>query len=411
MTTLLGVELSGRDVLVVGGGEVAARRVRTLLADGARVHVVSPELCPELEELAERDHVTWTAGPVQAAHVEGVWFVHTATGNAATDAQVARWAEQWRVLCVNASDAAAGTARVPASAVVGDVLLGVVSQGEPDPRRSVAVRDALAATLRDALEGELRSGRVDLRRRRPGRGDVVLVGGGPGDPELLTVRGRRALAEADVIVTDRLGPTSVLAELPADVEVIHVGKTAGHHPVPQREIERILVEHARRGQRVVRLKGGDPFLYGRGGEEVLACRAAGVPVEVVPGVTSALAAPLAAGIPVTHRGTVGAVLVTNGHDGLSPSALAAVRDGEATLVVLMSVASLGEVADALLDAGTDPETPAAVVERATTASQRVTRAPLRVIAKECAERGVSAPAVVVVGAVAADGLLAVGARP
>src|SRR5690606_32359083 len=176
------------------------------------------------------------AGPVQAAHVEGVWFVHTATGNAATDAQVARWAEQWRVLCVNASDAAAGTARVPASAVVGDVLLGVVSQGEPDPRRSVAVRDALAATLRDALEGELRSGRVDLRRRRPGRGDVVLVGGGPGDPELLTVRGRRALAEADVIVTDRLGPTSVLAELPADVEVIHVGKTAGHHPVPQREI-------------------------------------------------------------------------------------------------------------------------------------------------------------------------------
>ncbi|NLF04787.1 MAG: uroporphyrinogen-III C-methyltransferase [Actinomycetales bacterium] len=397
MTTLLGIELAGRDVLVVGGGEIAARRVHTLLADHARVHVVAPELCAELEPLAESGAVTWTPGPVQAAHVEGVWFVHTATGNPATDAQVARWAEQWRVLCVNASDAAAGSARVPATAVVGDVLLGVVSVGAPDPRRSVAVRDALA--------GELRAGRVDLRRKRPGRGSVTLVGGGPGDPELLTLRGRRALAEADVVVTDRLGPVSVLDELPPDVEVIHVGKTSGHHPVPQREIERILVDHARQGRRVVRLKGGDPFLYGRGGEEVVACRAAGVPVDVVPGVTSALSGPLAAGIPVTHRGTVGAVLVTNGHDGLSASALAAVRDGEATLVVLMAVANLAEVTATLLAAGADPATPAAVIERATTPRQRVTRAPLADLAAQCAARGVRAPGVVVIGAVAAEALL------
>jgi len=404
VTTLLGVELAGREVLVVGGGSVATRRVRTLLADGARVHVVAPEVSAELEGLVESGHVTWTAGQVRAAHVEGVWLVHTATGNRATDAQVARWAKQWRVLCVNASDAAAGTARVPATAVVGEVLLGVVSTGEPDPRRSVAVRDALGA--------ELRSGRVDLRRRRPpGRGSVVLVGGGPGDSELLTLRGRRALAEADVVVTDRLGPTSVLDELPPDVEVIHVGKTAGHHPVPQREIERILIEHARRGQHVVRLKGGDPFLYGRGGEEVAACRAAGIPVSVVPGVTSAFAAPLAAGIPVTHRGTVGSVIVANGHDGLSDAALAAVRDRSATLVVLMAMANLGVVADAALDAGADPALPVAVIEQATTPFERVTRAPLADIAKECAERGVRPPAVVVVGAVAAEGLLDVGPSP
>src|SRR5690606_17242973 len=147
------------------------------------------------------------------------------------------------------------------------------------------------------------------------------------------------------------GPVSVLEGLPPDVEVIRVGKTAGHHPVPQREIERILVEHARRGRRVVRLKGGDPFLFGRGGEEVAACRAAGVPVEVVPGVTSAFAGPRAAGIPVTHRGTVGAVHVANGHDGLDAAALAAVRDGSATVVVLMAVANLGVLTDTALAAG------------------------------------------------------------
>lgn len=397
MTTLLGIDLEGRDVLVVGGGQVAARRVRTLLADGARVRVVAPHACEEIESLAAAGRLSWTVGPVQPAHVEGVWLVHTATGDLELDALVSRWAERWRVPCVNASDATAGTARVPASAVVGDVLLGVVSSGSPDPARSVAVRDALAA--------ELHSGRVDLRRRRPGRGSVVLVGGGPGDPALLTLAGRRALAEADVVVADRLGPVSVLDELPADVEVVDVGKTAGHHPVPQREIERILVEHARAGRRVVRLKGGDPFLYGRGGEEVAACRAAGVPVTVIPGVTSAFAAPLAAGIPVTHRGTTGSVIVANGHDGLGAAALTALRDASATVVVLMAVASLGGLVDSALDAGADPQTPVAVVERATTLEQRVVRATLSTVAKECAEHGVAPPAVVVIGAVAAEDLL------
>ena len=186
----------------------------------------------------------------------------------------------------------------------------VVSTGEPDPGRSGRIRDHLA--------GELREGHISLRRERPGgsSGRVVLVGGGPGDVDLLTIGGRRALAEADVVVTDRLGPIGVLAELDPGVEVINVGKSPGNHPVPQEEINRILVERARRGQVVVRLKGGDSYIFGRGGEEVLACREAGIPVEVVPGVSSALAVPTLAGIPLIHRAVAHTLVVTTGHDGL-----------------------------------------------------------------------------------------------
>ncbi|HWK91317.1 MAG TPA: uroporphyrinogen-III C-methyltransferase [Luteimicrobium sp.] len=239
----------------------------------------------------------------------------------------------------------------------------------------------------------------------------MLVGGGPGDPDLLTLRAWRALAEADVVVADRLGPRSVLDDLGPDVEVIDVGKTPGHHPVPQHEINRLLVEHARRGRRVVRLKGGDPFVLGRGGEEALACREAGIPVEVVPGVTSALAAPAAAGVPVTHRGVVAAVMVVNGHDPVPASALAGLRDEELTLVVLMGVAGLDDLCARAADAGVDPAMPVAIVERATTATQRVTRAPLRDAARAAREADVRAPAVVVVGRVAAPDLLAAHHAP
>jgi len=234
----------------------------------------------------------------------------------------------------------------------------------------------------------------------------VLVGGGPGDPDLLTLRAWRALAEADVVVADRLGPRSVLDDLGPDVEVVDVGKTPGHHPVPQEEINRLLVEHALRGRRVVRLKGGDPFVLGRGGEEVLACREAGVPVEVVPGVTSALAAPAAAGVPVTHRGVVAAVMVVNGHDPVPASALAGLRDEELTLVVLMGVATLPDLRSRGLEAGVDPAMPVAIVERATTPEQRVTHAPLDGVVRAAEAAGVRSPAVVVVGRVADPDLLA-----
>jgi uroporphyrin-III C-methyltransferase/precorrin-2 dehydrogenase/sirohydrochlorin ferrochelatase len=343
--------------------------------------------------------VDWRCDEAREGDVDGAWLVHTATGEAAVDARVAGWAQARQVWCVTAGDAAVGSARTPAVTRAGDVVIGVVSDGVPDPRRSRAVLASVAE--------HVCSGGADLRRRRPaaGTGRVVLVGGGPGAVDLMTVRGRRALAEADVVVTDRLGPTDVLGELAAGVEVVDVGKTPGHHPVPQHEINRILVEQAQRGRTVVRLKGGDPFVYGRGGEEVVACREAGVPVEVVPGVSSALAAPALAGIPLTHRGTTGAFHVVNGHDGLDRAARLVVREGTATLVVLMGVSVLGAMAADLLADGADPATPVALVENGATPQQRVTRARLDAVVDRAAEVGVQAPAVIVVGAVAAPDLL------
>jgi uroporphyrin-III C-methyltransferase / precorrin-2 dehydrogenase / sirohydrochlorin ferrochelatase len=400
VTALLGIDLAGRPVLVAGGGPVAARRVVGLLAEGATVHVVAPDLCEDLADLARTGQVEWRCDGVGEPDLDDVWLVHTATGDAATDARVAGWAHERRIWCVTAGDVAIGSARTPAVTRSGDVVVGVVSDGAPDPRRSAEVARSLAE--------HLRSGGADLRRRRPtasAAGRVTLVGGGPGAVDLLTLRGRRALAEADVVVTDRLGPTAVLDELPSDVEVVDVGKTPGHHPVPQHEINRILVERAQRGQTVVRLKGGDPFVYGRGGEEVLACREAGVSVEVVPGVSSALAAPLCAGIPLTHRGTTGAFHVVNGHDGLDAAARLVVREGTATLVVLMGVSVLGDMVAELVADGADPATPVAIVENGATPRQRVTRAPLADIAERAREVGVRAPAVVVVGHVTDPDLL------
>ena len=305
---------------------------------------------------------------------------------------------------MNASDASHGTARTPATTQSGDVLVGVVSTGEPDPGRSGRIRDHLA--------GELREGHISLRRERPGgsSGRVVLVGGGPGDVDLLTIGGRRALAEADVVVTDRLGPIGVLAELDPGVEVINVGKSPGNHPVPQEEINRILVERARRGQVVVRLKGGDSYIFGRGGEEVLACREAGIPVEVVPGVSSALAVPTLAGIPLIHRAVAHTLVVTTGHDGLDPAARAAVGHQGATLVVLMGVSLLRRIAGDAIESGADPETPVAIVERGSTPTQRTTYGRLNTIAGRAEAVGVPAPAVIVIGAVAADGFLSAATR-
>ncbi|KGN41914.1 uroporphyrinogen-III C-methyltransferase [Knoellia aerolata] len=400
MSTLLGVDLVGRVVLVAGGGPVAATKAAALVADGALVHVVSPIACEALLDLVEEPTVTWSRREVRLDDVAGTWFVVAATGDSRTDRELCARATDERVFSVCAGAAADGTARNPAVADHAGVRVGVVSLGRPDPARVVSVRDALAL--------HLATGDLDLRqrRRRPGApGRVVLVGGGPGATDLLTVRGRRALAEADVVVTDRLGPTGVLRTLPTSVEVIDVGKTPGHHPVPQHEINRILVEQAQRGRTVVRLKGGDPFVYGRGGEEVLACRAAGIAVEVVPGVSSALSAPAAAGIPLTHRGTVAAIHVVSGHEPVDPSALAVVAAERATLVVLMGVSALADHVRDLRAAGAADDLPVAIVEDATTATQRVTTATLRDVSAVADTAGVRSPAVIVVGRVADPSLL------
>lgn len=396
MTTLVGLDLVGRRVVVAGAGVVGTRRARGLAGEGAHVALVDPFPSDAARQLAAAPpggQVDLVERAVSEADVATAWLVVAATANPEVDAAVARWCGASRTWCI---DGATGTARSVAATRYDGLVVGVVSEAEPDPRRTAAVRDALAL--------QLVTGRVDLRRRREHGGRVVLVGGGPGDPGLVTAAGLAALAAADVVVTDRLGATELLERLPADVEVVHVGKTAARHPVPQAEINALLVERARRGQSVVRLKGGDPFVYGRGGEEVHACRVAGVAVEVVPGISSALAVPALVGIPLTQRGVASSVHVSSGHAGPEPAALAALAAG-ATLVLLMAVASLSEICAAAIGVGVDPHLPVAVIENGSTPDQRVTHATVATAASVAAAVGVRAPAVVVIGAVAADAFI------
>jgi uroporphyrin-III C-methyltransferase/precorrin-2 dehydrogenase/sirohydrochlorin ferrochelatase len=311
----------------------------------------------------------------------------------AVNAAVSSAAEQRRIFCVRADAASQGCARTPAVARYEDVTVAV-NAGD-DPGRAVALRDAIALAL-DV--GELPTRRV----RRTAAGSVALVGGGPGDAELITLRGRRLLAEADVVVVDRLAPRGLLANVSDDVEIIDCGKSAHRQNLTQTEINEVLVERARAGKRVVRLKGGDPFVFGRGGEEWLACVAAGVPVTVVPGLTSAVAGPAAAGIPLTHRGVAADFTVVSGHldpgrpvdEGIDWPGLAA-HGG--TLVLLMAMDRLDRIAKELIEHGKAPSTPAAVVHKATTVDQLVVRGRLDTIAAAAEQQNVGAPAVVVIG--------------
>ena len=396
MTTLVGLDLAGRRVLVVGAGAVGTRRARRLVEDGAVVVLVDPSPSDDALRMASHGDVEVVRRGVVEGDLQEAWLVVAATADPVLNAQVAGWCEQRRTWCVNASDGRDGTARVAATSTHGDLALGVVSVGDPDPRRVASVRDALAQ--------HLESGAVDLRRRRKRRGRVVLVGSGPGDPGLVPIAGLEALATADVVVTDRLGATGLLDRLPADVEIVNVGKSPTNHPVPQAEINRILVDRALQGLTVVRFKGGDPYVFGRGGEEVHACREAGVEVTVVPGITAAFSVPALAGIPVTQRGVATSVHVSSGHVGPDAASLAALAAG-ATVVYLMAVSALPDICAAALAAGVAADLPVAMVEQGSTARERVTRATMATAAAVAEREGVRPPAIVVMGLVAAAGFL------
>lgn len=394
----LHLSLAGRRVVVVGGGPVAARKVTALLATGADVLVVAPYACEQIQADAAAGGLIWEQRDYRSGDLAGSWLAVAATGDLATDEQVEAQATAERIFCIRADDAAAGTARSPAVVRRDDLVIsvGTAGSGAPvDPRRAVAVRNAIAVSMD--------TGQLPLRRHRSGPGRVVLVGGGPGAADLLTLRGRRELAAADVVVVDRLGPRAVLDELAAGVLILEVGKAPGRHPVPQHEINRLLVEHARAGRHVVRLKGGDPYVLGRGGEEVAACRDAGVPVDVVPGVTSAFAVPAAAGIPVTHRGLSRQVTVLSGHDAVAGADWSNLAAARGTLVILMGVAMLPAITDGLSGGGMDPATPVAIIESGWTADQRVTRGTVGDIAGRAVAAAVMNPAVIVIGDVAAMG--------
>ena len=391
---LLGLRLSGRRVLVIGGGAVASRRVPALLDAGADVLLVSPSVTPALEDLAAADRIRWARRGYRRGDCDGAWLVCACADEAAVNAAAAAEAEERRIWCVRADDGAASPAWTPASGGVGDVRIGVLTG---DPRRSVAIRDAI-----------LRSGSLAARPRRrggtagvPAAGGVAIVGGGPGDPGLITVRGRDLLAEADVVVTDRLAPRSLLEELPADVEIVDAAKIPYGRAMAQEHINEALISHARQGKFVVRLKGGDPFVFGRGAEEVLACLGAGIPVTVVPGVTSATGVPTAAGVPVTHRGISQDFHVVSVHvppgDERSTVDWKALAASTGTLVLLMAVERIKPIADTLISYGRNPATTVSVIADGTLPTQRRISSTLENVAGLVVKEGIRPPAIVVVG--------------
>ncbi len=415
----MGLRLDGRRVLVVGGGAVAQRRIPALLDAGALVELVSPSATIALDGLAAEGRIRWHRRPFAPADVDGAWLVHAATDDPAANAAVSAAAEDRRVFCVRADDAAAATAWTPT--VVRHDELTVAILGGGDPRRSMVLREAIRTRLADgSLDAprfrEPETGRPGQLRSPGGRTvpGVALVGAGPGDPELITVRGRRLLGRADVVVVDRLAPQLLLDELRPDVELVDAAKLPRGRYLNQQAINDVLVERGLAGRYVVRLKGGDPFVFGRGGEELQACLAAGVPVEIVPGVTSAIGVPGLAGIPVTHRGVAHELVVVSGH--VPPDDPGSLVDWPAlarlrgTVVLLMAVQNLPAIVATLLAGGRPADTPAAAVQDGGTPQQRTVRGTLGDFADVVAGAGIGPPAVIVIGAVAAlvdaDGLSA-----
>ena len=391
---LVGLRLTGRKVVVVGGGTVAQRRLPLLLANGADVHVIARAAGPAVEATAG---ITLELRDYRDGDLDGAWYAIAATNDPAVNAAVVAEAERRNVFCVRADVARDGTAVTPASFEYDGLSVGVLAGGEH--RRSAAIRTA----IREALQ----SGVITDEVPDGLRGAVALVGGGPGDPELITVRGRRLLAQADVVVADRLAPPELLAELAPHVEMIDASKIPYGRSMAQDAINEVLIDRARAGKFVVRLKGGDPFVFARGYEEVLACADAGIAVSVVPGVTSAIAVPALAGVPVTHRGVTHEFVVVSGHVApdhpeslVNWNALAALSG---TIVLLMAVERIELFAKVLQEGGRAAETPVLVVQHGTTAAQRTLHTTLADAPEQIRAEGIRPPAIIVIGSVAAFG--------
>ncbi|KJV01219.1 siroheme synthase CysG [Rhodococcus sp. PML026] len=390
---LVGLNLEGRRVVVVGGGTVAQRRLPLLISSGAVVHVVTREATPAVEAMATAGQVTLELRDYRHGDLADAWYAIACTDEAETNIAIVAEATASKIFCVRADIAKDGTAVTPASAEWDGLTLGVLAGGEH--RRSAAVRNAVVEALQ--------SGVVADSAHAPLTG-VALVGGGPGDPDLITVRGRRLLAYADVVVADRLAPPELLAELGPHVEVIDASKIPYGRAMAQEAINQALIDGARAGKFVVRLKGGDPYVFGRGYEELEALAAEGIPVTVVPGITSAISVPSSAGIPVTHRAVTHEFVVVSGH--VAPDHPDSLVDWDAlaklkgTIVLLMAVERIGLFADVLVAGGRPSDTPVIVVQEGTMRTQREVRATLSTVADAVREAEIRPPAIVVIGTVA-----------
>lgn len=393
------VDLGGRRVVVIGGGPTATRKVESLLPGGPAIEVIAPELSERLAELERTGRIVVHHRQWVQSDLDKAWLVVAATGNQDSDGQVAVTCERRPVWCVCTSSAGLGTAALPATAS-GENGVRIAASGGGNPRLAKEIANSVELLLRLSALPLRRDGTTQARSTDRPSGRAILVGAGPGDPELITLRGLRALAEAEVLIVDRLAPRALWEAASPSVEIIQVGKTAGTHPVPQDQINELIVERALAGKTVVRLKGGDPFMMGRGAEEALACVTAGVPVEVVPGVTSALAVPAASGIPVTCRGVASSFLVAAAHEGTTPlDEIARSTNAETTLVLIMGARKLHDIAQILVDCGRSPTTPIAVIESGWTPEMSTWRGSLADVLRS--DRQPQAPAIVVIGDVVA----------
>ncbi len=400
------VDLEAKPVLVVGGGVVAERKINSLLESGAIVTVVAPEITGHIRNLEQSNALIWVTREFEVLDLQlaKFWLAITATGVADVDNLVVALCEDDQIWCVNCASGQTSSAVFAAQGKTADGIQIAVS-GNRDPKRAVAVRDAILYELDLGLidpgpqRGQaLGSDTAHISPSADKTGTVTLVGDGPGDPELITLRGLARIRQADVVVVDRLAPQALWTRLPLGIEIVKVGKEPGKHSVSQDEINEIIVDRALKGQQVVRIKGGDSFVLGRGGEEVQACVTAGIPVEVVPGITSSIAVPAAAGIPVTHRGVTSSFIMASAHDG-AKSVLSAIGNtpSEATLVLLMGAGRLTEICQALIEVGYSPTTPLGVVEAGLTPDQNVTISTLQEVAQNGLKPG--NPSVVVIGEV------------
>jgi uroporphyrin-III C-methyltransferase/precorrin-2 dehydrogenase/sirohydrochlorin ferrochelatase len=440
-------DLAGRPVLVVGAGEVATRKVAALLGAGAQVSVGAPRLGPALAKLAVAGRIRHIEGDYREAWLDGLWLVIAATSDRATNEAIARDAAHRRLFANVVDDAQRSSVHVPAIIDRSPVIVAVSSGGSA-PMLARRLRERLEtlldpslgalATLLERFRTRIRtrlpasaarrhwydalfdgSVMAFLRARQPAlaeaaleaslrapaaaaEGRVVLVGAGPGDPGLLTLKALRALNQADVILHDRLVSADVLALARRDAQFIEVGKRGGGHSTSQDAIHALLLAHARAGRRVVRLKGGDPFVFGRGGEELEFLRAHAVPYEVVPGITAALACAAYAGVPLTHRDHAQSVRFVTAHcrdsfDALDWRALALERQ---TLAVYMGVGGLDTLRERLLAHGRAATTPFALVENGSHESQRVVTGTLGQLPEAANAHKVGSPALLILGEVA-----------
>ena len=441
-------DLTDRPVLVVGGGDVAARKAAMLLRAGATVTMAAPVLVPELRELVRQARIVHRAGAYQSDWQEGMWLVVAATRSRSLNSRIAAEGHAQQRLVNVVDDPALSSFQVPAVIDRSPLLVAISSSGAA-PVLARRLRERIESLLDPALgsllqlaqryRARIRHRHADLASRRrfydwlhdgpvnallraaqplqaeqqlvnalsirempTTQGSVALVGAGPGDPSLLTLRALRALNEADVILHDALVNPQILDLARRDAVQIAVGKRGGGEHTPQQAIHALLREHAQAGRRVVRLKGGDPFVFGRGGEEAAYLREYGIPCEIVPGITAALACAAYSGVPLTHRDHAQSVRLITAHcqrslDTLDWAELARERQ---TLAIYMGVSKLGDLTRQLLAHGRASDTPFALVENGSLPSQRTLTGTLRDLPVLAAQHAIRAPALLILGEVA-----------